>query len=39
LEMMTTGEYWKLMDKWFRRVRGEFLERAMWCLFTHVCKR
>jgi ABC-type amino acid transport substrate-binding protein len=26
LEMMTTGEYRKLLDKWFERIRGEFLE-------------
>ena len=29
LEMMTTGEYRKLMDKWFGRVKGEFLEQAL----------
>ncbi len=29
LEMMTTGEYRKIMDKWFGKVRGEFLEQAL----------
>jgi ABC-type amino acid transport substrate-binding protein len=29
LEMMTSGEYRKLLDKWFGRVRGEFLELAL----------
>jgi len=29
LEMMTTGEYRKLLDKWFGRVRGEFLDLAL----------
>jgi ABC-type amino acid transport substrate-binding protein len=29
LEMMTTGEYRKLLDKWFGRIRGEFLERSL----------
>ncbi len=28
-EMMTSGEYRKLLDKWFGRVRGEFLELAL----------
>ncbi len=29
LKMMVTGEYRKLLDKWFGRVRGEFLESAL----------
>jgi len=29
LEMITTGEYRKLLDKWFGRVRGEFLDQAL----------
>jgi ABC-type amino acid transport substrate-binding protein len=29
LEMMTTGEYRKLLDKWFGKVRGEFLDLAL----------
>jgi ABC-type amino acid transport substrate-binding protein len=29
LEMMTTGEYRKIMDKWFGKVRGEFLDQAL----------
>ncbi len=29
LEMMTSGEYRKVLDKWFGRVRGEFLELAL----------
>ncbi len=29
LEMMTTGEYRKLLDKWFGRVRGALLENAL----------
>lgn len=29
LEMMTTGEYRKLLDKWFGRIRGEFLELSL----------
>ena len=29
LEMITTGEYRKLLDKWFGRVRGEFLDLAL----------
>jgi hypothetical protein len=27
--MMTTGEYRKLLDKWFGKVRGEFLDLAL----------
>jgi len=29
LEMMTTGEYRKLLDKWLGKIRGEFLERSL----------
>ena len=29
LEMMTTGEYRKLLDKWFGKVRGEILDLAL----------
>ena len=29
LEMMTTGEYRKLLDKWFGKIRGEFLELSI----------
>lgn len=29
LEMMTTGEYRKLLDKWFGKIRAEFLERSL----------
>ena len=29
LEMMTAGEYRKLLDKWFGKVRGEFLDLAL----------
>ncbi len=29
LEMMTTGEYHKILEKWFGRVRGEILEKAL----------
>jgi hypothetical protein len=29
LEMMTTGAYRKLLDKWLGRIRGEFMERSL----------
>ena len=29
LKMMTTGEYHRLLEKWFGKVRGEFLELAL----------
>ena len=29
LEMITNGEYQKMLDKWFGKVRGEFLELAL----------
>ena len=29
LEMMTTGEYRKLLDKWFGKIRGEFIELSL----------
>jgi ABC-type amino acid transport substrate-binding protein len=29
LKMISTGEYRKLLDKWFGRIRGEFLERSL----------
>jgi ABC-type amino acid transport substrate-binding protein len=29
LKMMATGEYHELLDKWFGKVRGEFLELAL----------